>query len=583
MKKVFLLGALALLCGSAMAQESEGGKPLSMTPSYIGNMLPQKDVPQISLTAPDIDALISEDERIAQNPSKPVRIGACIASDISFPKSGMLVRQPDGKNIWFAKITVSGARALGIYYDKFKLPDGVKYFINNSNGKQVLGAYTSANNPDDGKWVTDKVQGEVMNLELDIDAGVDIDSIQLHINNVADYYKGIRYLQVYADLISNYSTNVANKTTNTLASWDSSSSCEINAICPIGNAYTIQRKATVAIQYLGTGLLLGYVLACTGTLMNNTKQDCTPYVLTATHVEASNSTSNTTFSQWQFYFLYETPSCAYAVSLGPPAGYRTLVGATFKARASYDSSSNSLVGDFLLLKLKGTLTTADSAYFAGWNIATTATAGTYTCFHHPEADVKKVSNTTSVSANGNFNGGGQNTHWQVNWLNGGVEEGSSGSGLFDPNGRLIGDLSGAPDPNACMGASGYTMTTTQAEYSKLTLNWSYVHQQPSDSTTRLKDWLDPTNSGVTILDAIPSGCLISSAVKSIVNKPANSFTLCPNPSNGITYADVNINEAGSMKIEVLSMLGRKVLETIYPNAQPGKYQIDLSDLLWEDF
>ncbi len=572
MKRLFLLSVLVVMYGNLNAQESEGGQPLSMNPSYGGKVIPQSDRPQILLQAPDIAALIAEDQKNAEKPLAPARIGACIASDISFPNSGMLLTQADGKTIWVAQVKVSGAAALGMYYDQFHLPDGVKYFIYNENNKQILGAYTSSNNPADGLWVTDKVQGELMNLELDIDEGVDINAIQMHVNNVADFYRSTGYLAAYASDAS--STNTASKTTGTWFTWDGSSTCELNAKCSIGNAYSIQRRASIAIQYPKGS----YIYAGSGTLMNNTRQDCTPYVLTASHVEPTNSKSSGTFAQWQFYFLYETPTCTYAASSGQPSYYST-IGATFKARSSYDSANQAIVGDFLLLKLgaeTSPIVAHDSAYFAGWNIATTAGSGTYTGFHHPMGDVKKVSNTTSVSAFGSFNGGGINTHWQLNWANGGIEEGSSGSGLFDPNGRLIGDLTGAQPPNVCKVSGSFTMSTVNVEYSKLTLNWLYAYQSPSDSTTHLKYWLDPTNSGVTILDAIPVGCTSTAVTQPLKTMGGNSVTLYPNPTNGIAYADVSINDEGGMKIEVLNMLGEKVGETVYAEAIAGRYKIDMS-------
>jgi len=54
-------------------------------------------------------------------------------------------------------------QALGLYYDHFRLPNGVKYYLYNANGKQVLGAYSSNENPGDGNaWANEKVQGEMV-------------------------------------------------------------------------------------------------------------------------------------------------------------------------------------------------------------------------------------------------------------------------------------------------------------------------------------------------------------------------------------------------------------------------------------
>ncbi len=71
-------------------------------------------------------------------------IGDVSAVDINFVNSGTMTILPDGSKIWRLQIAMRGAKALGLYYDKFKLPLGVKYFLFNENRQQVLGAYNLA-------------------------------------------------------------------------------------------------------------------------------------------------------------------------------------------------------------------------------------------------------------------------------------------------------------------------------------------------------------------------------------------------------------------------------------------------------
>ncbi len=102
--------------------------------------------------------------------------------------------------VWRARINVAGANALGLYYDNFQLPEGVKFYLSNANGKQILGAYTAANNnPSVPNFATEAVQGEVVNLELDIEPGVNLADINLHIDRAAAYFRGIEYLLNYVD------------------------------------------------------------------------------------------------------------------------------------------------------------------------------------------------------------------------------------------------------------------------------------------------------------------------------------------------------------------------------------------------
>ncbi len=59
-----------------------------------------------------------------------------------------------------------------MYYDRFSLPEGVRLFLSNANGRQVLGAYTAANNDAaSGRFANEPVEGSIVNMELNIDAG----------------------------------------------------------------------------------------------------------------------------------------------------------------------------------------------------------------------------------------------------------------------------------------------------------------------------------------------------------------------------------------------------------------------------
>lgn len=563
MKKVIASFLLLSLCSiNSIAQVRHTGTPFTQNTAYSSFFSSETYVPQTGYRNPDINSLIQEDLSKKHTPFEDVRIGAAFPVDISFPSSGVITTLNDGRQVWRAQIKVPGALALGLYYDKFNLPQGVNYYLSNANGKQLLGAYTYENNTDDGLWANEKVQGEVINLEMDIEAGVDLSRITMHINNAVSFYRAMSYLQPYTD----------NPDATTIFTYGLSSPCEVNAICPLGASYPDQRLATVNIQYIKGN----YEYAGSATLMNNVRQDCTPYVMTASHVEPTNSTSNTTFSQWMFYFNYETPTCTYT---GSQPTNQTMVGATFVARSSYDSASNAIVGDFLMVKLKSNVPASYSAYFAGWDISTAAPTGTCIGFHHPMGDVKKVSTTSHVYANGNFNNGQANSHWSVAPMdNGGFEEGSSGSGLFNASGRLIGDLSGGiSSQEACTdtNAQGDKMSN-YGEYSKLTLNWLYVYQQPSDSTTRLKDWLDPDNTGATTLDAKAANCNGFPSSVNQVNTINNTVYVYPSPSTGVVYVNGNFSNATSAKIEVFNIIGDMVFEAENSSAQLSEYKIDLT-------
>jgi hypothetical protein len=120
----------------------------------------------------------------------------------------------------------------------------------------------------------------------------------------------------------------------------------------------------------------------------------------------------------------------------------------------------------LLVELNGTLPTTVNARMNGWSIETTpAVPGVG--IHHPAGDIKKISTYNTVSTT-TWPGGASGAHWQVVWVanangHGVTEGGSSGSPLFDANGRIIGTLTG--------GGSYCTATSSPDQYGKMTYHW----------------------------------------------------------------------------------------------------------------
>ncbi|MEO1436677.1 MAG: T9SS type A sorting domain-containing protein, partial [Bacteroidota bacterium] len=88
-----------------------------------------------------------------------------------------------------------------------------------------------------------------------------------------------------------------------------------------------------------------------------------------------------------------------------------------------------------------------------------------------------------------------NTHWRVeDWDLGTTEPGSSGSPLFDLNGRIIGQLSG-----------GFAACGNNLEdwYGKVWYSWDQVNANPLNN---LEAWLDPNGTGATFLDGSDEPC-----------------------------------------------------------------------------
>lgn len=577
MRKIYLslalLGSLAL---NVRAQLSNGGLPLSMQTS-----LGDQYIPTNRLLLPDWGTAKAKAEKEEMaGITRPYLVALPVTADITFPSSGTFTTSDNGQQVWRTQVSINNAPAIAFNYDNFQLPEGVKMFLSNANGQHILGAYTSRNNSEDGRFANEPVQGGIVNLELNIEPGVNIKDIKLHIYKMFVYFRSYEYLNQYAD--NNGTAAKPTDEPDPFGLEGSSSTCGINAICPAGVNYPKQRKATV--QTLSSGAV------CSATMINNTgntEADCKQYLLTATHCDPDNSTSNSHFSEMLIRFSFEKTQCTG----GPAARVNTLQGANFRARANYvETQIPEINGDFLLLELRDKVPVSWDVYLTGWNRAATVPSTLtypkrYIGFHHPAGDVKKVSLSNDIHPDGEAGGSlGAGTHWYISPIDsGGIEGGSSGSGLFDGEGRLIGIASVAGMPKPACGNTGNGNTTSffnYVAYSKLSLDWDYSVDGTANNR-RLQPWLDPQNTGVLVLDPVKTNCT-GGVVTGITNNKNNAFdnsvSLYPNPStNGVVAAKVNFKEATDLTVEVYNVAGAKQKVFHISKALGGTYTFDLSN------
>lgn len=580
-KKVILGLAIAMSCfGTSYGQISNGGLPLSLQIQSTN-----QKVPIHTFDLPDWKADMEKMEKgLDPGAPRPYLAGKFVPTDLNFPNSGTF-SQENGVVIWRTQVYIEDAPAIGFYFDKFHLPKDVQFFLTNSNLQQILGAYTAQNNSDDGYFATEPVEGGLINLELNISPDADLAQLQLHINRVAVYFRSISYLAKYT-IQGNTPATPTDGSPDQFNFEGNSSTCGINAICPDGANYPKQRKATVqTITPLGNN----YVGLCSATLVNNTGNtptNCKQYLLTATHCEGSNSTTDLPYSQILVRFNFEKPQCQG----GPLATVSTMTGVTFRARANYiETTSPQINGDFLLVELKQNIPTSWDAYLAGWNratnIPTTETLPKkFIGFHHPSGDVKKLSTAQTININGDAGGSaGPGTHYEVDPQTGGIEQGSSGSGLFDGNGRLIGiaSVAGAPDPSCNVNGKGGAASFLKfVDYSKFNYDWDYSLDGNSNFR-KLKPWLDPANTGATTMNAVKSNCsdITPNGVTITENNFDQSISIYPNPTtNGLVNAKINLENTSDLNVTVYDITGRTQTSFQLKKVKDGTFSFDLSTL-----
>lgn len=484
MKKVLLIfPLLSFVFLSVYSQVSEGGSPLS-----IQYNLDDTNVPLVELNAPSTEELEND---VVIHHSDDYIIGKVLPATINLVSMGKWEELADGSKICRLKIKAELAKSLVCYYENFWLPEGGKLFLYNETKNQIIGAFTSSNNPESGLFATEAIQGDIVTIEYNqrkeraLAPQITIEEVGYIFRNFSPFAMGES-----AANISQY--------------FGDSQSCEVNVNCSEGTNWQDQKKAVVDIlEKIGA-----YLGLCSGSLVNNTKLDCTPYILTAYHCGEGSSSSDR--NQWIFYFNYEAPSCSNPSSASGLYS-QSITGCSLISYGDISGGS-----DFYLVKLNSSVPSSYNAYYAGWdNAGTASTSGVG--IHHPSGDIKKISTYTSTLKTTTIFGGKSSAHWEVKWTattngHGITEGGSSGSPIFNSNGLIIGTLS--------TGSSYCSTPTSPDQYGKLQYHWD---KNGSTSTYRLKDWLDPLNSGVTSLSGSFSPCSTTTAV--VAAFTANNTTI----------------------------------------------------------
>ena len=163
MKRTALSFTLLALLGSQVnAQIGTGGLPLSIQTGKASDA-----VPVVNAALPDWENGLQEWEK--QPGARPYLVALNTPLEVAFPGSGTFSTTENGTKVWRVQINVAGAPAIGLYYDHFRLPEGVKLYLSNASGKQILGAYTDANNSPSSEFATEAIQGGLVNLELNIE------------------------------------------------------------------------------------------------------------------------------------------------------------------------------------------------------------------------------------------------------------------------------------------------------------------------------------------------------------------------------------------------------------------------------
>jgi len=484
-KHLFMKSTLFLitiiLTSISFSQINEGGVPLSFKLNKQGQPISTEyNIHEIA--KPNREAIASEDIENSQKNS-PYRVAINIPVNLNINNSGTWTTLSNGDRIWRLGIKIEEAKALGIYFNRdVSIPKGGKLYAYNQNHSQHIGGYTN-NTP--SFTAMEMIEGELLTLEYYMPHH-NTELPIIDIKSVAYYYRGVGDR---LDFFANGRPVDQNR----------ADACQVDVACSEITGWETERDAVVRYTFMiGNSTFL-----CSGSVINNTSNDCKPYIISANH--CGEPTNSTDIDNHIWYFNYQRPTC----SIGNTTPYNgalseTMSGGFFRASSALGThlaaDGTQVDGaDFLLVELEQDIPQAYNPYYAGWNRGT-ASSSSGVSIHHPSGDEKKISTYTSSLISGTYNNGWSGAHWTVEWTattngHGVTEGGSSGAPIFNSNHEILGILSGGN--SFCTNLDGTDL------YGKFNRAWD---QDGNSTSSQLKTWLDPTNSGANSIEGTYYPC-----------------------------------------------------------------------------
>ncbi len=350
-----------------------------------------------------------------------------------------------GMRTYRLAIESAGAAMLSVQFSTFRPAPGAMLYLYDQSRTTFLGGFGTANETASGLFATGLLPGPVVVLEyqepLEGSRGV------VQVGGVLHAWQGLNDLGAERDIGPQYPIDP----------------CHINVSCPAGAPWQAQARSTLALLRPDGGI-------CNGTLLNNTLNNGTPYVLMANHCRTPNE------AQWVFYFNYQAATCEGTTGNSG----QSILGATLRAGSYY--------GDFCLLELTAPPPPSFNAYYSGWDRTDNAPQSGATLLT-PAGHPNKIAlyNAPATSTTETEIGA---ACWKTLWTQG-CTGGGSGAPLFDQHKRLAGHLVEMPPDGSVGGVSV-----------KFNYNWD-----GTSPNVRLRDWLDPANSQPLVLDGYDPGAV----------------------------------------------------------------------------
>ena len=253
----FFFLTYSFLSSPLSAQISYGGSPLFPQ----NTTLRSAENPEfIEMPSFDLDSILRLDELNKENMRGSYQFAHKFYTKIEKGKDGNNYTLTDGTKIWQVGIRSENAYSINLLFSKFEIPPGGKLFVYNADHSHIIGAFDHRNNSSDKILPIRPINGDAILIEYSEPANAEYEG-KLVIGEVNHDYRGILRRAPGTDSGTSYL-------------------CMPDVICEDVDE-TLTRSTVL--------LIIDGVTCCSGTLINNTENDETPYLLTAVHCLFANN------------------------------------------------------------------------------------------------------------------------------------------------------------------------------------------------------------------------------------------------------------------------------------------------------